>query len=61
MGFEPTTSSFRTAVTPNSSIIQDTDSACHGQFKEKEKTPATELDVFLSKKIFRRKIIIKSK
>ena len=56
-GFEPNTSGFRTAVTPETCFIQDTNSAhlnsaCHGQFQEKEKMPITELNIFLSKKIF---------
>ena len=41
-GIEPAMSGFRTAVTPDTCIIQDTNSAHlssarHGQFQEKEK------------------------
>ena len=64
MGFEPTTTDFLTAVTPtphicivqgnNGSAIK---SARHGQFQETEKTQTTELNIFLSKKTFLRKII----
>ena len=51
--FEPATSGFRTAVIPDTCIIQDTNSANlnsgrHGQFQEKEKkTPTIELNNFL--------------
>ena len=43
-GFEPTTSGFRTTVTPNTCFIEDTNSADlnsarYGQFQEKEKKP----------------------
>ena len=63
-GFEPATSRFRTAVTPDICIIQDTNdsadlnSAHQGQFQEKEKTPTTELNTFLSEIFFRRNITI---
>ena len=55
---EPSTSGFRTTVTPNICIIQNTNSADvssarHGQFQENEKiTPTTELNIFLTKKNF---------
>ena len=60
-GFELSSSGFRTAVTRNTCIIQDTNcahlnTARHRQFQEKEKTPTTELNIFLSRKVFRRKI-----
>ena len=41
--------------TKHQRICRLVDSARHGQFQEKEKTPTTELNIFLSKKIFRRK------
>ena len=45
-------------MTPDTCNIQDTNdsadltSARHGRFQEKEKTPTTELNIFLSKKKF---------
>ena len=55
VGFEPANSGFPTAVKPDTCIIQDTNdsaylnSARHGQFQEKEKTPTTDLNICLSK------------
>ena len=54
-GTEPATSDFQTAMIPDTCTLQDTkdfadlNSARHGQFQEKEKTPTTELNIFLSK------------
>ena len=47
----------RTAVTPNTCIIQNTkfadlSSARHGQFQEKDKKPTTELNIFFRKNFF---------
>ena len=55
--FERTTSGLWTPMTPNTCNIQDANSVDlnskrHGQFQEKEKTPAFELDISLSKKSF---------
>ena len=58
--FEPAAFGFRTAVTRDACIVKDTNdsadlnSARHGQFQEKEKTPTTELNIFFSKKNFDR-------
>ena len=54
--FETTTSIFRTALKPDTNILQDTNdsaadlnSARHGQFQEKKKTPTTEVNNLLFK------------
>ena len=63
-GLEPATSDFQTAVIPDICILQDTKvfadliSARHGQFEEKEKTPTTEINIFLSKKFYRQRRLL---
>ena len=56
-GFEPSTSGFRTAVTPDTCIIQDNNSALlnsarHGQFQEKEKNADYRIEFFPFEKCF---------
>ena len=62
-GFEPATSSFRTAVTPDTCIIQDTNStdlnsARHGHFQQREKNADCYIEQFLSAKTFQQKVTI---
>ena len=57
MGFEPATSGFRTAVTPDTCIIQDANSADlnsarHEQFQEKEKNADYWIEYFYFEKNF---------
>ena len=61
-GLEPATSSFWTAVTPDTCLIQDINSADfnsarHGQFQEKEKNADYWIGYFPFEKNFRRKIL----
>ena len=52
---------YLTAVPPHLCNMQGpNDSGRHGHFREKKKAPTTDLNIFLSKFVFRRKMIILS-